>query len=236
MDVDSVLEQVRSGHAPSEWNIWPLRRDYVRLSAIKWGLLGIVGFAMFIPVALLTIPSDFVGTGVGVQMFGVLLLLLVGAVAFGGAGIAIFDALRLRRARDYWLIITPDTFVKAEPQRVIHTPLEHVTNVTLKGVSMPTTGSTTDRTPVAPTFINARALGFMSAAAGPSAPRQRARGNASLAYRDSRDNKVVVVCTDDSFDSMAAIYEILRDRAARRDDQLRRAPYQSPGSLGRSDG
>lgn len=234
MDVESVLEQVRSGHAPSEWNIWPLRRDYVRISAIKWGLLGIVGFAMFIPVVLMTVPSDFVGTSAGVQMFAVILLVMVGAVAFGGAGIAIYDAWRLRRASDFWLVITPDAFVKAEPQRIVQTPLEHVTNVTLKGVSMPTTENTTDRTPVAPSFINGRALGFMSSAAGPGAPRPRAHGNASLAYRDSRDNKVVIVCTDDSFDQMTAIYEILRDRAARHEDELRRASYRAPGALGHS--
>lgn len=233
MDAESVLDQARSGHAPSEWNIWPLRRDYVRISAFKWGLLGVAGFAMFVPVALLTIPSDFIGTGAGVQMFAVLLLTLVGAVAFGGAGIAIYDAWRLKHAHDFWLVITPETFVKSEPRGITQTPLEHVTNVTLKGVALPTTESSVDRAPVAPTFINARALGFMGASAGPNAPRQRTRGNTSLAYRDSRDNTVVTVCTDDTFDQMSAIYEILRDRAAAREAELRRTSYRMPDAFGR---
>ena len=233
MDGESVLEQVRSGRAPSEWNIWPLRRDYVRIGAIKWGLLGIAGFALYVPVIMLTIPSDFVGTGFSVQLFAIVLLIMLGAMSFGGVGIALFDAWRLRHASDYWLVITSDSFVKAEPQRVTQTPLENVANITLKGVSLPSDRAPAYQSPMLP--FNGRALGFMNTNAGPQARRQRARGNASLAYRDSRDNKVVIVCTDDSFDQMTAIYEILRDRAARREDQLRRASYQAPGAQGRGD-
>ncbi len=233
MDGESVLEQVRTGRAPSEWIVWPMRRDYVRMSAIKWGVMGVLGFAMFIPVLFLTIPSDFVGTGASVRVVVVALLALLGAVAFGGVGVAIFDAWRLRHASDYWLVITPEAFVKSEPQRVTQTPLEHVADVTLKGVPLPGERGPAYQPPSYPTI--GRALGFTNAATGPDASRQRQRGNASLAYRDSRDDKVIIVCTDDTFDQMAAIYEVLRHSAVRRGDQLRRAAYQAPGAQGRGD-
>ena len=90
MDAESVLEQARSDHPPSEWNVWPLRRDYVLTSAMKWGLLGVVGLAMFIPTALLTIPSDFVGTSTAEQLLATLMLTLLAAMAFGGVGIALY--------------------------------------------------------------------------------------------------------------------------------------------------
>lgn len=234
MDVESVLEQVRSGNAPSEWNIWPLRRDYVRMSAIKWGLAGLFGFAMLIPIIFLTIPSDFVGTGAFVRLFSGALLTMLAIAAFGGSGVAIFDGWRLRHAHDYWLVITPETFVKAEPKRVTQTPLEHVTDVTLKGVP-----PQSDRDPIyqpPPSPFNGSMFGLRGSATNPSVSRQRVRGNASLTYRDSRDNKVVVICTDDSFDHMTAIYDVLRNRAARRRDQIRHASYQAPGPQGRGNG
>lgn len=233
MDAESVLEQARSDHPPSEWNVWPLRRDYVLTSAMKWGLLGVVGLAMFIPTALLTIPSDFVGTSTAEQLLATLMLTLLAAMAFGGVGIALYDLWRLTRSRDFWLIITPELFVKAEPGRITQTPLENVADVTLKGVRAPSdSADTNDETgaPMPQLFMGRRMVNFANAAGVRGVSRQRARGNTSLAYRDSRDNKVVVVCTDDAFDHMAAIYQILRERAAIREDQVWRASLRSPRS------
>ncbi len=231
MDAESVLEQARSDHPPSEWNVWPLRRDYVLTSAVKWGLLGVVGLAMFIPTALLTIPSDFIGTSTVERLLATLMLTMLAAMAFGGIGIALYDLWRLMRSRDFWLIITPEMFVKAEPGRIIHTPLENVANVTLKGVRVPSDSADTNDEASGPApqfFMGQRLVGFANVAGVRGVSRQRARGNTSLAYRDSRDNKVIVVCTDDAFDHMAAIYHILRERAAIREDQVWRASLRSP--------
>lgn len=224
MDVESILEQARSDRPPSEWNIWPLRRDFVRDSAIKWGLLAIVGFAIFIPVALQMIPGDFVGTGTGEKIFAIVVLALLGALAFGSAGIVGHDVWRLLHARDYLVVITPELFVKASPGHVVSTPLEHVTNVTLNGVAL-ASASGVDLPPQRFVF-SPRLLDFANPSGGATVPRQRARGAASLAYLDSRDNKIVTVCTDDAFDSMAAIYELLRSRAATRSDKLWRESLQ----------
>ncbi len=224
MDADSILEQARSDRPPSEWNIWPLRRDFVRTSAIKWGLLAIVGFAIFIPVALQMIPGDFVGTGTGEKIFAIVVLALLGALAFGSAGIVGHDVWRLSHAQDFMLVITPELFVKATPGHVISTPLENVTNVTLNGVAL---GNATAADAPQPRFnFSSPMINFANPPGGAFVPRQRARGAASLAYLDSRDNKVITVCTDDAFDSMAAIYELLRGRAATRSDKLWRESLQ----------
>lgn len=229
MDAESILEQARAGHPPSEWNVWPLRRDYVMTSALKWGVLAIIGFAMFIPVSIIVIPADFVRTSALEQLVALVLLLLLATLAFGSMGIVAHDIWRLARARDYWLIITPETFVKAQPGRVISTPLEFVANVTLKGVRVPSEeGNAESGTPMSQFLIAGRLVGFANRAGIPGLSRQRTRGNSSLAYQDSRDHKVIVVCTDESFDHMAAIYELLRDRAAAREEKIWRASLQPP--------
>ena len=228
MDAGSIIEQARSGHPPSEWNVWPLRSAYVRSAALKWAILGVIGFALLIPVAISIIPSDFVGTADLEKSLAIIMLALLGTVAFGGVGIAAHELWRLSHARDYWLVITPETFVKAEPGRVVETPLEHVADLTLKGVAMPTEGNSQTGAAMSQYLLGGRMIAFANQAGIPGMVRPRARGAASLAYRDARDNKIIVVCTDDSFDQMAAVYQLLRDRAAAREDKLWRASLKSP--------
>lgn len=225
-DAAAIVERARAGAAPSEWNVWGLRREWARTSALKWGALGVVGFVFLALAARAMIPEDFSGAGAAQQSVAALALALLGALAFGAAGIAIYDLWRLAHARDYWLIITPTTFVKAAPRKLTSTPLEYVTGLTLKGVALPGEGVSANDAPVATGIFGARMMTFANSAGVPVGGRQRARGAPSLAYRDARDNKVVVVCMDEAFDHMGAIYELLRDRAALREDQVRRALYQ----------
>ncbi|MDE3229959.1 MAG: hypothetical protein KGO05_08745 [Chloroflexota bacterium] len=227
MDATSILEQARSDRPPSEWNIWPLRRDFVRISAIKWAALGVIGLAMFIPVVLLTIPTDFENGDSFVRLFAMIMLILLATVAFGGLGIALHDVWRLTHAKDYWLIITPETFVKASPGRVTATPLEDIGGLTLKGVALPSGENTSIDAPMAQFPMTGRLIEFANVAGIRNVSRKKARGNPSLAYRDVRSNKVVVICADDSYEQMAAVYELLRERCAIREDQLRRASYPS---------
>lgn len=228
MVADAILEQARTERPPSDWKVWPLRREYVLVSAIKWGLLAIVGFAILIFVAMQMIPADFVGGDTGLQVFAVVLLALLASLAFGSAGIAGFDLWRLLRAHDYTLVLTPEVFVKATPGRVIETPLEHVTNVTLRGVPKP--GEPTDST--TPLRVQARPqLGRYAAVLAPdidaAVARRRARGPVSLAYQDARDNATVIVCTDDAFDPMYMIYEQLRGQASTRAEEVWRKTHNA---------
>jgi hypothetical protein len=224
MDVDSILAQARSGAAPSDWNVWPLRRDYVRKAALKWGALSVVGFIVFALVLIVTFPSDFVGQDAAHQSIATVVIMLTGFLAFGSLALTLTEIRRLTGADHFWLIITPDTFVKASPQGYTDVPLEEIADITLRGVPTPAAfgrptsgtqlqGAGMSATPSTMLSVQARLLG------GAFTPR---RGAASLAFRDRRANRVVTVATDDSFDSLAALDEILRTRVYLKEEQIRR--------------
>src|SRR5215469_5660280 len=137
MDAETILATARSGGAPGTWVVWPLRRNFMRNSSLKWLGLSVVGFLFFIPVVLSTVPDIFSLRGVGFVLTGIIIL-AVGALAFGALSIAVYDGWRLLHADDYWLVITPDDYVKLMPgNRITHVPLENVESITLKGVRPP---------------------------------------------------------------------------------------------------
>lgn len=227
MEAESIMATVRSGAAPSDWNVWPLRRDRVLIGAMKWALLSLVGFVLFVPIVIATVPSDFIGTD-AVQQSGVTAaIMLVGALAICSLWLAIADLLRVRRASEYWLVITPDLFIKAEPRRLFEIPLEDIENITLKGVAPPS--DTAVEGAIGPQYFAmgqfsriANQMGVMGGA------RTRVRGAPSLAFRDRRDNRVVTIGMDDSFDHLGAIELILRERAAQKEEKTRRASLKNP--------
>lgn len=226
MEAESVMATVRSGAAPSDWNVWPLRRDRVLISAILWGLLSLVGFAFFIPVLWATVPSDFIHTDAVVQSAATVIILLVGTLAFCSLWLTIEALLRVRRANDYWLIITPDLFIKAQPRHLYQIPLEDIANITLKGVAPPS--DTAVQGAIGPQHFAmgqyARIANRMGAFGAIS---RRTRELPSLAFRDSRDNRTIIVGTDDSFDHLAVIEQILRQRADQKDTALWRASHKN---------
>ncbi len=221
MEAETVLATVRSGAAPSEWNVWPIRRDYVLISAAKWGLLSLIGFVIFVPVLLATFPSDFIHTGAAQQSLATVIILLVGALAFGSLGLAIEALLRAWRASDYWLVITPDVFIKAQPRALYQIPLEDITDLTLKGVAMPNDAGV--RTDGPQHFAMGQYSRIAERMGVIGAMSRRTRESPSLAFRDRRDNRTIIVATDNSFDHLGAIEHILRERASQKDDALWRA-------------
>lgn len=231
MDAETILATVRRGAAPSEWNVWPLRRDRVLIGAAKWGLLSIVGFVLFVPILLNTFPSDFIHADAFKQSAATVVILLTGALAFCSLWLTIESLLRARRASDYWLIITPDHFVKAEPRRLYQIPLEEIANITLKGVSQPSDIAVQGS--IGPQFAGmgqyARIADRMGVTGTMSA---RPRGAPSLAFRDQRDNRTIIVSTDDAFDQLAAIDQILRERASQREEAVWRASRTHPRAQG----
>ncbi len=197
MDAQAVLSTVRSGNAPSNWFVWPLRRDYVMREAIKWVFASLFGFVLFIPACLTTLPTLSQRSFLGITVTSVLLLLL-GSVAFGGAALAIFDFYRLRHADDYWLVLTPDEFIKAEPRKVIYVPLEYVGDITVRGVKTPEEERESLAKPTRSYLLRA------SYTRKPQSP-------PSLAFRDLRTDKTVVVSTDQSFENLVLLEQILGD-------------------------
>lgn len=202
MDVDEVLATARSGNVPSSWFVWPLRRDYVLRSAIGWTGAALLGFVLFIPACLVTLPTLLQRHAAGI-IFTSVILLLLGALAFGGAAVAIYDFYRLRHAEDYMLVLTPDVFLKVEPRKVIDVPLEQIGDITMRGVKTPDD----DRE----SSTELMRSGLLANVFGSRRNKKEPGNYPSLAFRDRRTDKVVTVSTDQSFESLLALEQILSD-------------------------
>lgn len=203
-DAQRILDTARSPQHPREWFVWPLRRAIVQRAIAGWAATGIIGLILFIPAALTTIPSNF-RHGSGLAVFTIVLLVILGLVAFGGLALCLSDVLRLVRANQYWLIMTPDDFLKVTPQRIIHVPMAEVTYVTLKGVKPPPNPDT--ERAVSQTLLMMRRYGGVMGIPGVS--RREFRRPPSLAFLDRRTKREVIVATDDSFDQLPVLEEIL---------------------------
>src|SRR5215469_2196208 len=126
MDPETILATARSGDAPGTWVVWSLRRQYIRNSILRWLAVSVVSFPMLILACISTLPGFFSLRGFSFVLIGILLLAL-GALALGSLSIAIYDVWRLAHANAYWLVVTPDDYVKAEPGgKITHVPLEYV--------------------------------------------------------------------------------------------------------------
>jgi hypothetical protein len=222
MEAEAIMAAIHAGNPPSDWNVWPLRRKQVTVAAIKWGLMAVVGFAVLIPILINTVPADFDHADGFKQSVATTLILLVGALAFSSLWLTIDALLHLRSAEKYWLVITPEHFVKADPRRLYSIPLEDIGDITLKGVALPS--DTEVEGAIGPQQF---AMGQFSRVANQMGVRQvavrRSRASPSLAFRDRRDNRVITVGVDDSFDHLGAIEHILRERTAQREEALWRA-------------
>ena len=199
MDAQTILDTARSGKVPDTWNVWPLRVERVRRSALGWSLCALAGFIILIPVVISTIPYNFTH-GTTLAIFAIVILMLVGAVAFGSLGIAIYDIWRIMHAREYLLVITPEDYLRIGPHnKRTHVPIENIAYVTMKGVKVndPYAAARAADT------SNMSALKRISHVAGNFySPREPKRAP-TLAFLDTRTNTEVVVATDDSFDDIA---------------------------------
>ena len=136
MDAQTILDTARSGKVPDTWNVWPLRVERVRRSALGWSLCALAGFIILIPVVISTIPYNFTH-GTTLAIFAIVILMLVGAVAFGSLGIAIYDIWRIMHAREYLLVITPEDYLRIGPHnKQTHVPIADIAYVTMKGVKV----------------------------------------------------------------------------------------------------
>jgi hypothetical protein len=217
MDAETVVATARSGNAPGTWVVWPLRRSYLRNSIIRWLAVTVVGFLLLVPASLSTVPGIFSLRGFAFVLTGIILLALA-ALAFGALSIVLYDGWRLLHADDYWLVVTPDEFVKSMPGgKVVHVPLEYVESITLKGVKAPveTAESPFDGTPtVMP--------GFLGRGVGSVRYRQQRATSPSLAFLDSRTGREVVVASDTSYDDLRGIEYVLSMQADAKQRQINR--------------
>ena len=196
-DTEQIIATARSGRTPAGWFVWPLRRDQVRKMALGWAAASILGFILFVPVVLSTVPSNFEKSA-ALAVFTAVLLCVTGALAFGGLGLVIADLVRLVRADQYLLVMTPDDYVKVEPGRTTHVPMRCVSFVTLKGIRRP---DEPERVRPGPQVQLSRVV--------MGDPFRRPRGQASLAFLDSCNNREIVVSQDNSFDELPVLEHVL---------------------------
>jgi hypothetical protein len=190
---EQIVAIARSGARPAGWFVWPLRRNRVRTLALRAAFYGLVGVVAFVPLFLVTVPSNF-QNGTPRAVATLVLLGIPAVLMFYGAWAVIGYLLQLAQADQYLLVITPTDFVKATPRRVTHVPMSCVGDITLKGEVVP----------------GARPVSVADAFARRPPPESRGRGPTSLAFRDRCSNRTVVVGIDDSFDDLRALAEVLR--------------------------
>jgi hypothetical protein len=220
MDAQQIISTVRSGQVPSTWNVWPLNVTRVRHGLLGWAGTALIGFVLLVPAALATIPSNF-ESGTGRAVFTVLLLGLLGMLAFGGLGILLFDIWRLLHADDYYIVMTPDDFVKITPRKIVHVPMENVRHVTLRGRRGAQQQAAEDVATLGGSSRGPAPSG--SIAISPFFRSRQPRTSPSLAFMDSRDDSVVAVARDDSFEDLGVMEQILSDHAARKQRSVRSA-------------
>jgi hypothetical protein len=205
-EIQQILAIARAEPLPQGWFVWSLRRDRVRRAALGWLGTAIFGLVLLIPLALSTVPSNF-ERGAGLAVFTVILLAIVGLVGFGGLSLMVADLMRLARADQYLLVMTPSDYLKLEPGRVTHVPMASVAYVTLKGVKLTPAPSTQTATSSLP----AGGLGSIGqfVGVGTSRASRDRRRPPSLAFLDLRTRREVMVSTDDSFEELPVLQEIL---------------------------
>jgi hypothetical protein len=201
MEAAEILSTARSGSAPSNWVILPLRRNQVALAMAGWVLGTVMGLGLFIALFLATWPDNFERGTVGIIITSFFLAIL----AFTGVGslwALLVDGLRLLRADQSIIVITPDTYCKQDGNKITLVPLEEIGYVTTTGVRSPNKQSSwamhrpasapnydpEDRQ-VSATGVVGRFFGF----------RRKPHGPISVAFVDMRTNKKVVVTSDHSY-------------------------------------
>lgn len=212
MDPQQILATVASGSIPANWSVWRLRRDYVAKGMLEWALTSVVGFVLLVPIFLVTVPVNY-HNGVGAAIFTSIVLLALAGLAFGGLGLLMSDLLRLLRADQYLLVMTRGDFLKVEPGRLTHVPMQYVGYVTLKGIKVATAGGARSQTPAASQahWYSAIRAGRMGVFGGRR--RRELRRPPSLAFLDLRTNREVIVSTDDAFGELYAVEQALIARA-----------------------
>jgi hypothetical protein len=204
MDAQAILSTVRSGDIPHDWNVWPLRVERVRRGLFGWLAMGAFGFLLLIPAIIVTVPANFRGSVFG-TIVTLLLLAMLAAIAFGGVGVAIYDIWRIQHADEFYIIMTPDAFLKVTPSEMVLVPMDNVQYVTLRGVRTNQQQSSSD--------LRTLGSGGGIRIAPYIRPRQP-RTSPTLAFVDSRDERTVMVATDDSFESLYVLEQLLNDHVA----------------------
>ncbi len=213
MESAEILAQAKAGpDAPGGWVVLPLLRNKV-----LWGILGwifgiILGFGLFVLVALGTIPANY-ESGLLPALFSTVFLAILLFVGLGSAWALIVDVRRLRHADQHIIVITPEDFVKQEGDKIIHVPLSSVRYVTARGQRPPDRVAEKQNVPSSKENMLGFVFGRGLVPSGEGWRRKRMRTPTSLAFVDSRTDSEVTVVTDNAYGDPFMIAAWLKEYA-----------------------
>ena len=224
MDMNSpeILMQARSSSdTPHNWVVLPLLRSKLIVGMVGWVLGTLMGLGLFAALASIVIPYNY-ERGAFPAIFSTILLGILLFIGLGSAWALLTDLRRLRHIEQHIIVITPDTFVKQEGDRVINVPLMYVRHVTTRGAAPPDASYDTasargagGRRSEASLHSSGESMGafFIGRGFTPSGAnwrRKRMRTPTSLAFVDSRDDSEVTVVTDGAYGDPFMIAALLK--------------------------
>ncbi len=200
MEAAEILSTARSDDVPHNWVILPLRRNQVGLAILGWAVGAILGLTLFVGLFLSTWPDNFEHGAGGIIITSVFLALL----AFTGVGslwLLIKDVLRLFRADQSIIIITPQVYCKQDGKKIDLVPLEEVGYLTTKGSRPPATRATwaTYEAPKSAYDPGNRQISSAGTIRQLVGGRRSPRGPTSVAFVDLRNDKKILVTNDHSY-------------------------------------
>ncbi len=212
MESTEILEKARAiDEAPHDWIVLPLLRDKVALAIAGWVVGAIVGLGLFVFLAFLMIPNNYLIGPFAVFISTILLAIMLFA-GLGSVWQLVVDVRRLMQADEHLIIITPDDFVKQEGKKIIHVPLMYVRYITARGSPSRSRTGTGGRAPAQASPPDEHAAGFQFwRGLIPGSRRRRKRAPTALAFIDSRTNAEVIVASDASYGNPFTIAGLLKE-------------------------
>src|SRR5262245_46539341 len=111
MEAAEILSTARSSDAPSNWIILPLQRRQVGSAILGWAVGTILGLGLFVALFASTWPDNF-QKGAGGIIITSLFLAMLGFTGVGSLWLLIQDSMRLMRAKQSIIVITPHMYCK----------------------------------------------------------------------------------------------------------------------------
>ncbi|MBO0780491.1 MAG: hypothetical protein J2P37_16840 [Ktedonobacteraceae bacterium] len=218
MEAEEILAQARSDEAlPEGWSVFPLLRQKVLLGLLGWLFGIIVGLGLFALIAPVVIPTNY-EHGV---LSAIVTTLFLGVFLFVGLGslyLFVFDIMRLRDVERHVIVVTPEYFVQQQGNKTKIVPLQHVHQMTARGVPPPDRelSSEENRTDVRtiPSIgesVMSFFVGRQATTSGQRQRRKRARTPTTLTFVDGRTEKRVVVANDNSYGDPFAIAAVIEE-------------------------
>lgn len=214
MQAEEILTQVRAGTGKQGWVVFPLLRDKLMWAIAGWIfgiLIGLLLLAVLVPIV---VPYNYERGLLSITLTSILLVALA-AVVIGSAVLLIIDVRRLLHANEHVIVITYDDFVKQEGSKIIQVPLSHVRHVTSRGRSPLEQDAIKREDEVEKSMGGGNVFSFLFGRKGSSlhTRRRRMRAPTSLAFLDARDDREVIVVSDDAFGDPFVIANKLKEYA-----------------------